>query len=71
MATDSKDDESTQRAAANAGAGEAAESTAPPRPQQLLGRFSPVHLLSAALVAAVAGMVAAYVGFAMLLRRDR
>jgi hypothetical protein len=69
MATDSKDDEPTQREVASAGAGDATESTAPPRSRQTPGRISPVHLLSAALVAATAGIVAAYVGFALFLKR--
>jgi len=69
MATDSKGGESTGREMAPAGVSAAAEPASPSGSGHILGRFSQVHLLSAALVAAVAGIVAAYVGFAMLLKR--
>jgi hypothetical protein len=64
-------DDATRREVASTSAGATAEPTAPPRPKEILGRFSPAHVASAALVAAAAGIVAAYVGFAMLLKRGR
>ena len=69
MSTGARGGEPTQSEAVDAVVSEAADPTTPLPSKQILGRFSQVHLPSAVLVAAAAGMVAAYVGFALFLRR--